>query len=82
MPNETSQWEAIAQITFERWQFPNCCVTADGKHVALILPLNLGSEFHNYSFFSIVILALVDYDYSFLYVGIGCQGRISNEGDY
>ena len=82
MPNETSQWEAIAQITFERWQFPNCRVTADGKHVALILPFNSGSEFHNYSSFSIVILALVDYNYSFPYVDIGCQGRISNEGDY
>ena len=30
MPNETFQWEAIARITFERYQFPNCICAADG----------------------------------------------------
>ena len=46
-------------------------------------PHNTTSEFYNYKgFYSIVLLALVDYDYKFIYADIGCQGRISDGGVY
>ena len=32
--------------------------------------------------FSIVLLALVPYDYKIIYADVGCQGRISNDGIY
>lgn len=55
----------------------------DGKHIKIIHPHNSGSNFYNYKgWFSIVLLALVDYNYKFIYVGIGCQGRISDGGVY
>lgn len=53
----------------------------DGRHCAVQCPINTGSDFFNYkSFFSIVLFALVDADYCFLYADVGCQGRISDGG--
>ena len=53
----------------------------DGKHVMLQAPMNSGPKYYNYKhYFSIVLFALVDADYNFLYINVGCQGRISDSG--
>ena len=45
-------------------------------------PPSSGSYYYNYKQrFSIVLLALVDTNYKFLYVNIGCNGRISDGGE-
>lgn len=81
MPTTEEEWLSVSRLFFKKWNVPNCCGSIDGKHIRIQCPNNSGSEFFNYkSYFSIVLLALVDANYNFLYVDIGCQGRISDGG--
>lgn len=81
LPQSEEEWEAIAEQFQEKWNFPNCVGAIDGKHINVKAPIHSGSEFFNYkAFFSIVLLAVVDANYNFIYVNVGCQGRISDGG--
>lgn len=51
----------------------------NGKRIVVEAPKFSGSEFNNYKgTFSIVLFAIVDVKYNFIYVYVGCQGRISD----
>lgn len=81
IPNCEEEWLAVAKGFQDKWNFPHAIGAIDGKHVMLQAPMNSGAEYYNYKhFFSIVLFALVDADYNFLYVDVGCQGRISDSG--
>lgn len=53
----------------------------DGKHIMLQAPIHTDSEYYNYiGFFSIVLFTIVDANYNFMYVNIGCQRQIFDGG--
>ena len=80
-PQNKEEWLHLAKEYEERWQFPNCFAAVDGKHIALFHPSLSGSIYYNYKgFHSIVLMALVDANYKFIYVDVSCQGRLSDGG--
>ncbi|XP_066600968.1 uncharacterized protein [Prorops nasuta] len=81
LPTRANEWMNTANDFQNKWNYPHCLGAIDGKHIVIKSPDHSGSEFYNYKgTFSIVLLAVVDANYSFIYVDVGCQGRISDGG--
>lgn len=76
MPATNQEWENIANEFLAKWNFPNCVGALDGKHIRIRQPKHSSSAFYNYKgFFSIVLMALVDANYQFIYIDVGANGR-------
>ena len=78
-PPERRDWECIEEGFRTEWNFSNYCGGINGKHVNIQAPKNSGSLFFKYKgTFSLVLMALVDADYQFIYVGIDDYGSQSD----
>lgn len=78
-PSTTAEWKHIAKEFHNKWNFPNCIGALDGKHVLIQPPKECGSYYYNYKGTnSIILMALVDANYEFLYADIGVNGRASD----
>ena len=81
VPNTEQGWLTILQECDTQWNFPHCIGAIDGKHILIKPPPNSGSFYFNYKHsFSVVLLAAIDANYTFLYVDNGCNGRVSDGG--
>lgn len=75
IPSE-NEWLNIAEDFAVIANFPHCLGAVDGKHIRIIKPTKSGSMFLNYKhFFSIVLMAVVDTNYNFIFVDIGAYGK-------
>ena len=53
----------------------------DGKYVRIQAPPHSGSQYYNYmDYYSIIMLAVVDANYKFMYVDVGSYGADSDAG--
>jgi len=82
MPEPTEDdFKKISQGFWDRWQFPNCLGSIDGKHIRIKKPSNSGSMYYcNKSFFSIGLLAVTDANYKFVMVSVGSYGKENDSG--
>lgn len=80
-PSTEEEWKVIAVKFEDMWNFPHCIGAVDGKHVVMSAPSNSGSTFYNYNgTHSIVLMAISDAQYKFVYVDVDCNGRVSDGG--
>ena len=78
-PQSSDDWKAIAQEFQTRWNVPHALGALDGKHIRIKKPPRSGSLYHNYKgYFSVVLMALVDADYKFLFTDVGGLGHQSD----
>ena len=82
-PTTEQGWRQLAEDWYLRWNFPHTVGAIDGKHVACKAPANSGSTYYNYKgFFSIILFAMVDADYKFIYIDASGNGSASDAQIY
>ena len=78
-PETQEEWMEIAKGFAKRWNFENTLGAIDGKHVHIRCPPKAGSLYYNYKqFHSIILLAVVDSAYKFIFTDIDSNGSVSN----
>jgi hypothetical protein len=78
-PQDADEWRQVAARFQQKWNLPHALGALDGKHIRIRRPNKSGSVYHNYKgFFSIVLMALVDADYKFLFADCGGVGHQSD----
>ena len=78
-PTKPEDLKKIEERFRNRWNVYHAVSALDGKHIAIKEPKKSGSEYFNYKgYFFLLLLALVDADYKFLWVNVGTSGSSSD----
>ncbi|KAJ8897420.1 hypothetical protein PR048_002766 [Dryococelus australis] len=81
IPATGKEWLETSHQFESMWQFTNCVGCMDGKHVLVNKPPGSGSLFYNYKgTFSVVLFAVVNANYEFMYVHSGVHGSVADSG--
>lgn len=81
LPSTPAQWKRIAAGFSDRWNFDHCLGAIDGKHISIKKPPRSGTLNYNYKgFCSIVLMAIVDHEYKFIWASVGAPGSHSDGG--
>ncbi|KAJ8943662.1 hypothetical protein NQ318_005664 [Aromia moschata] len=71
-PSTKEDWCKIASEFKNTWYFMNCGGALDGKHTLIVPPPHSGTQYYNYkNFYSIVLMALVNINYEFIFIDVG-----------
>lgn len=83
VPTTSKEWMNIAKEYEVQWNAYNTIGAMDGKHIHIKRPESSGSQYYNYKRFnSIILFALIDANYKFIYVDVGTNGRVGDAGIY
>lgn len=84
MPVPTKEhWEKISVEYNDKWGFPNCIGSIDGKHCQIKCPKHSGSSHFNYlKYFSLVLQGVADAEKKFVIVDVGARGKQSDGGTF
>ena len=78
-PRTHDQWKAVAAEFSFRWNFHHTLVAIDPNYVVITCPKNGRSLYFNYKrFHSIILFAIVDSNYKFLWMDVGANGSSSD----
>ncbi|KOB69502.1 Uncharacterized protein OBRU01_16473 [Operophtera brumata] len=83
LPSTDEEWKMSAKLFETQWHFNNCVGCMDGKHILIQKPPESGSLFFNYKgTFSVVLFAIVNANYEFIYVHTGSNGSQKKSKTY
>ncbi|XP_028138355.1 uncharacterized protein LOC114332779 [Diabrotica virgifera virgifera] len=69
VPSTEAEWKEVSNGFQDHWQFTNCLGAIDGKHINMKKPGN-----------SVVLLAIVNANYEFIYVHTGTNDQMTSDG--
>lgn len=79
VPTCNDDWKRVAERFSSHWNFSMCMGAIDGKRILLQKPPNTDSQFcDNKGHFSIILMALVDAQYKFIFIDVETNGLASN----
>ena len=81
LPDNPVEWRRVSQEFYLKWNYPNCIGAIDGKRVVVQKPDGAGSLYYDYKgHHSILLLAVIDASYRFIYLHVGTPGRGNDAG--